>query len=663
MVFGSSETRDEVARRHFLDRAWHSFIGDGVEIEGLSHDIARSWRRARDTFGVDPGQRRCSRLLTSSELAHRREHDETYRIALPILEEFGARLAASQQTLAFFDAAGYMLSIGGNPRTAERVAEINFCPGANWREESAGTNGPGTALAERRPLEVFASEHFVEAWQAWSCSAAPVLAPGSTELLGLVDLTGPWAAHDAVQTLVAARAIAHSIEERLRSVQLVRDQVVEYAFRSAAGSGDVLFAVDRLGRVLAANDAARRRLPFEGLDVPLAIRELLVSTLRLGRSDGELAVDWPGGPTNVKLIASPVRYDKCAVGAVVRVLAAAASAKPRPAPRPSACTTRYDFDHVLGESESLRDSVALARMASRNELPVVLFGESGTGKELFAQAIHSASARGDGPFIAVNCGCIPAAILEAELFGYESGTFTGGRKEGNAGKFEEACGGTLFLDEVSELTPQAQTALLRVLQEREVVRLGGSSPRRVDIRVIAASNKSLTDEIRAGRFRSDLYFRLNVLAVAVPPLRDRRADVPVLARGFLRKAETELGRSGLGFSEEALRALAAYAWPGNVRELHNVVLRVAATTPASVIAASHLPEEVRNPAALVPALAPPEPSAPAAAAPPPAAANPDRDQLLRALEASSWNIARTAQALQTSRMTLYRWLRKYGIER
>jgi len=663
MDFGSSETRDEVARRHFLDRAWHSFIGDGVEIAGLSDDIARSWRRARDSFGVDPGQRRCSRLLTPSELAYRRELDDTYRIALPILEEFGARLASSQQTLSFFDAAGCMLSIGGNPRTAERVAEINFCPGANWREESAGTNGPGTALAERRPFEVFASEHFVEAWQAWSCSAAPVLAPGSAELLGLVDLTGPWAAHDNVQALVAAGAIAHSIEERLRSVQLVRDQVVEYAFRNATGTGDVLFAVDRRGRVLAANDAARRRLPFEGLEVPLPIRELLVTTLRLGRSDGELAVDWPGGPANVKLIASPVRYDQNAVGAVVRVLAAA-SAKPRPAGRTtvsSTATTRYDFDHVLGESESLRDAVALARMASRNELPVVLFGESGTGKELFAQAIHSASVRGDGPFIAVNCGCIPAALLEAELFGYESGTFTGGRKEGNAGKFEEACGGTLFLDEVSELSPQAQTALLRVLQEREVVRLGGSSPRRVDIRVVAASNKSLTDEIRAGRFRSDLYFRLNVLVIAIPPLRDRRADIPVLARAFLRNAETELGRSGLSISEEALRVLAAYAWPGNVRELHNVVLRAAATTPASVIAASHLPEEVRTPGA--PALAAPEPRVPAAAGPPPATANPDREELLRALEASSWNIARTAQALRTSRMTLYRWLRKYGIER
>jgi len=670
-----SETRDEVVRRQFLDRAWHSFVGDGVEIDGVTDEIVRSWRRARDTFGIDPGQRRCSRLLTPSELARRRDHDETYRIALPILEEFGARLASSQQVLTFFDAAGWMLSISGNPRTAERVAEINFCPGANWREESVGTNGPGTAFAEKRPVEVFASEHFVEAWQAWNCSAAPIIAPGSAELLGLIDLTGPWAAHD-VQGLVAARAIAHAVEERLRSAQIVRDQVVEYAFRTAAAAGDGLFAVDRRGRVLAVNDAARRRLTFEGVDVPLPIRERLEIALRerIVSSDSELCVEWPGGPGNVKLLASPVRYDQNAIGAVVRVLAAG-SAKPRASARASAAPTprtRYGFDDVLGDSESIRHAVALARMASRNELPVVLLGESGTGKELFAQAIHSASARGDGAFIAVNCGCIPAALLEAELFGYEAGTFTGGRKEGNAGKFEEACGGTLFLDEVSELSPQAQTALLRVLQEREVVRLGGSSPRRVDIRVVAASNKSLTEEIRAGRFRADLYFRLNVLTIAVPSLRDRRSDVAFLAHAFLRDAQAEVVRSGLSFSDGALRALAAYDWPGNVRELRNVVLRSAATAPATTIEVADLPDEVRAAAAAPRAPAAPGPSA-ALAAPasltavpasaPHAIGDPDREALLRALEACSGNVARAAQMLQISRMTLYRWLRKFGIER
>lgn len=287
----------------------------------------------------------------------------------------------------------------------------------------------------------------------------------------------------------------------------------------------------------------------------------------------------------------------------------------------------------------------------------MLEGASGTGKELFAQAIHSSSARAGGPFLAVNCGCIPSALLEAELFGYEAGTFTGGRRDGNAGKFERASGGTIFLDEVSELSPQAQPALLRVLQEREVVRLGGSSPRRIDIRVIAASNVCLAESVRTGRFRPDLYFRLNVLPIAIPTLAERRADVALLAQAFLREAATELGRTGLSFSDAAVRALAAYTWPGNVRELRNVVLRSAAMAPGPAIEPHDLPEEVGG-------AEDPRPgpgSVPGARGA--AEDRPDREALLRTLDASAWNVARTAHALRVSRMTLYRWLRKYHIER
>ena len=224
--------------------------------------------------------------------------------------------------------------------------------------------------------------------------------------------------------------------------------MIEYAFRSAGAGGDGLFAVDRRGRVLAANDAAQRRLSFAGLEVPLPIREALEATLkqRALALDREFAVDWQEAPGKIKLLASPVRYGQQPVGALVRVVATGAPSPSRPAakvqaPPPPPPVSRYEFAQILGESEAIRGAIALARVAVRNDLPVVLFGESGTGKELFAQAIHSASARGDGPFIAVNCGSIPSALVEAELFGYEAGTFTGGRHEGKAGKFEDACGG------------------------------------------------------------------------------------------------------------------------------------------------------------------------------------------------------------------------------
>jgi len=411
-----------------------------------------------------------------------------------------------------------------------------------------------------------------------------------------------------------------------------------------APSGGALAFVDARGVVLWSS----------GLDLPPAVTATVATLLERARATAhdELVVDWTGALAGVRLHASLVRHDATTLGAVVRL--APTSAR-RPGRGTVAMTARYGFADVLGDSPMLKHAVAMGRMAARNDLPVVLVGESGTGKELFAQAIHGASGRGDGPFVAVNCGCIPASLVEAELFGYEAGTFTGGRKDGNAGKFEEASGGTFFLDEVSELPMQAQTALLRVLQEREVVRLGGSSPRGVDIRVIAAGSESLADEVKAGRFRPDLYFRLNVLTIALPPLRERRSDVGLLAEAFLREAEVELGRQRLTVDDEAQRALASYDWPGNVRELRNAVLRAAVTAPGAAIELADLPAEIRADfarvarRARVPVIVPGQ--------------DPDREALLQALEACAWNVARTAHSLQVSRMTLYRWLRKHRIER
>ncbi|HEY6002324.1 MAG TPA: sigma 54-interacting transcriptional regulator, partial [Anaeromyxobacter sp.] len=477
--------------------------------------------------------------------------------------------------------------------------------------------------------------------------AAAVAARPGGELLGMVHLTARGDAPD----LAAVEAIARAVEERVRSALAVREQVIEFAFR-AATPAEAIFAVDGGGRLLSASAAARRLLALQG-ELPPSVREDLRAVLERASAapESEAVLEWPGAP-QVTLLASPVRFEQRAVGGIVRVCGGRSPARVA-APSAERPVARYAFEQILGRSEAIGGAIAIARMAARNELPVVLRGESGTGKELFAQAIHSDSSRAGGPFVAVNCGCIPAALLEAELFGYEPGTFTGGRRDGNAGKFEKAAEGTIFLDEVTELPTQAQAALLRVLQEREVVRLGGSSPRRIDTRVIAASNASLADAVRTGRFRADLYYRLNVLPIAIPPLRERREDVALLARAFLKEAEAEVGRSGLSFSDDAVASLEAYPWPGNIRELRNIVLRSAATAATSVIAPADLPPEVRGARA-------------AGRGPSPGRSEGgelDREALIAALQACEWNVARTAHDLNVSRMTLYRWLRKFQIAR
>ncbi|MFZ5632009.1 MAG: sigma 54-interacting transcriptional regulator [Bacillota bacterium] len=234
---------------------------------------------------------------------------------------------------------------------------------------------------------------------------------------------------------------------------------------------------------------------------------------------------------------------------------------------------KYTFEDIVGSSPGLRGAVEQARMAAETPVTVVLRGESGTGKELFAHAIHQASSRSQGPFIRVNCSAIPDNLLESELFGYVEGAFTGARRGGHRGYFAEANGGTIFLDEIGSINGMAQSKLLRVLQEREIVPVGSSQPVPVDVRVIAATNANLEQMVEKGKFREDLYYRLNVFPITIPPLRKRRPDIPLLASYLLKKLNQEYGRNVSGIDPAALDQLSAYDWPGNVRELENVLGR------------------------------------------------------------------------------------------
>jgi transcriptional regulator of acetoin/glycerol metabolism len=652
------------ARRRRADLAWRSFVAGGAP-EGVEEELARSWARSRDVYRIDPSLARAP-LLPPDDLAIRRDRDDVFEVAAPILAGFGERIHDSGDVLAFFDSDGWILAASGDPRTLERIAAAGFRPGGGWREEQVGTSGPGIALAERRPAAVIASEHYLAACHPWATSAAPIAAPGLDGAAAAVALAGPWETHDP-QALVAATAIATVVEERLRAVAALRAEVIRYALRAARDAGEALVAVDARGRLLAANDAARRAGLADGGELPEVARERLVARL-VTRGPGagdEFALRWPGAGEDARVLGAPVLHEGRAVGAVLRIPPSSprsqgtGAAPHRVRSQPQAA--RYRFEDIVGTSPTLRAAVELAALAARNDLPVVLQGESGTGKELFAHGIHAASPRAAGPFVVLNCGAMPATLVEAELFGYDAGTFTGGHREGKAGKVEQAHGGTLFLDEVGDLPPQAQTALLRVLQESEVVRLGGGL-RQVDVRVVAATHRRLGDEVAAGRFRQDLYFRLHVLAVEVPPLRDRDGDVPLLARAFLADAEARLGRSGLSFSDAALGLLAGHPWPGNVRELRNVVLRAAMVARGAAVEPGDVAFDAVGPAPAA-AGAQPEPPAVARAADQEAEGGGDggREELMAALEACRWNIARTASSLGISRMTLYRRLRRFGI--
>src|SRR4051795_11662190 len=248
---------------------------------------------------------------------------------------------------------------------------------------------------------------------------------------------------------------------------------------------------------------------------------------------------------------------------------------------------------IVGQSPSLQATLDIIRQAAPSSATVLLLGESGTGKELFARALHEHSTRAQAPFVPINCAAIPDTILESELFGYERGAFTGAvaRKEG---RIERAQGGTLFLDEIGELSLGVQVKLLRFLQEGEIERLGGTSPVKVDSRVVAATNRDLASRVREGKFREDLYYRLNVIQVILPPLRERLADIPLLADHFVGKYAAKNGKQFSGITPSALEALEAYPWPGNVRELEHAIERAVVLSRGTEIAAEDLPESVRS---------------------------------------------------------------------
>ncbi|HPO02076.1 MAG TPA: sigma 54-interacting transcriptional regulator [Treponemataceae bacterium] len=310
------------------------------------------------------------------------------------------------------------------------------------------------------------------------------------------------------------------------------------------------------------------------------------------------------------------------------------------------------------KSPSMEPLLGMLPAVAESTASVLIQGETGTGKEVLARALHSLSPRRDGPFVAVNCGAIPESLLESELFGFRKGAFTGADRD-KPGRFALAEGGTLFLDEIGDIPASLQVKLLRVLQEREYEPLGGTKPVRTDVRLVTATNRDLANMANDGSFRRDLYYRINVISLVLPPLRERREDIPDLAAGFLNTFAVRMNRTIDGFSPEVFSRFYAYSWPGNIRELENVVERMVVLAKAPEIDKDLLPPELQSPVVCAKDAL----SGEAGAGVLQVRDEAERDCILAALDNFGWNRARTAQALDIDKATLWRKMKKYGINR
>src|SRR6184192_4084629 len=561
------------------ERAWEEFVVRKRE-PAVAPVVLHSWMRSRDMFQIDPALKRSPIVLPEDESCQRRERLEALGVCAPVLERFGEDLRETQDMLALCDADGYVLATAGHPGVIEEIAEVNLRVGGSWNEQAAGTNGIGTALAEGRTVQVIGAEHYVSAWQRWVCTGAPIRHPITGETIAVIDVTGYKEKVQATAALIEQRLLLEfTLDEKL-----LCDRLFAQANRMPS---DAMLAVDRRGRVVQLNAAAERlltvRRPSGGQTLRDELRPVVEAALERGggRPEGyEQTIGSRALGGQVRIVTLPVFRDRRPIGAVVVLPLGEPGRLADPGRRMRAenlaLRDEVDqasmFEEILGTSAPLRTVLARVSRVAPTDSTVLITGETGTGKELVARAIHRGSTRSSHPFVGVNCAAIPPALIASELFGHEKGAFTGAL-ERRLGRFELADGGSIFLDEVGELSLETQVKLLRVLQEREFERVGGNRSIRVDVRVIAATNRDLNAAMGAGAFRSDLFYRLNVFPIEMPALRERQEDIPLLVAYFVDRYARKAGKTIGNIDQRTLEILQGYSWPGNIRELQNVIER------------------------------------------------------------------------------------------
>lgn len=617
---------------------WERFMaGESAKPPLVRSLIERSWQRCQEgdvdhrrdqapppVDGERLGvlQELCRDLITASS--------PVMALARDFLRETGT-------VMVLTDAQGNVLSLEGDKCLAlqDATEKIHLLPGADWSELTCGTNAIGTALATGLPIQVHATEHFCFGIKPWSCSASVIRDPFDRSILGVVDvsgLRGSYSRHSMALVVAAASRIeTHfaQIETEYR-VRLLKRCFWKVPQRSA----DHVVVFDRHGRPIDANVELETILRTLGMGHTDGSR-----SFRLADAEAGLPEDW----------LTPVVEGAERLGTILVVPGAPARRGLRPAARPNRPAA---FADVIGDDPAMRQAVARAERVASTQAPVLLLGETGVGKELFARNLHRASAAAEGPFVALNCGALTRELLQSELFGYAEGAFTGARKGGMIGKIEAAHEGTLFLDEIGEMPLELQPMFLRVLEERELCRLGEVRPRPVRFRLIAATNRDLKEELAAKRFRADLFYRIAVVAITLPPLRARKDEIPKLVAHFGREVKTRYGLPERRLSPEAMARLVAYDWPGNVRELRNVVESLFLTAADDIVTEADLPVELAaSPVALLGTGVSGLTAIEAA----------EREAILSALQRAEGKVQTAARQLGLAKSTLYAKLKRYGL--
>ncbi|MFG6203048.1 sigma-54-dependent Fis family transcriptional regulator [Pseudomonas retamae] len=595
--------------------------------------ITRSWRRCLDQYRLDPASRRAPDVVEQARLQdHRAPLEHIIAVAHWQMNSLHQQLGRDGHVVLLTDARGVAIDSVFNDAERAGFQRAGLWLGSVWSEEHEGTNGVGTCLVERQHVTIRRDEHFRGKHVGLTCSASPIFDP-SGELLAVLNLSSVRE-EQSLEQRFKAMALTNLSAKLIESCFFLGHDPQRYLLRFHPDAGFVgllgegLLSFDENARICSINDAGLELLglsrePIIGQSLTLLL-ETPIDQL-ISHAGAQPSVCWPlrladGRPMFAQL-REPLRRPQPAIPAIAPINDA----------------------RVCLEDPRLQRGFARALRVLERDVPVFLQGETGTGKEAFAAALHRASSRASQPFVAINCAAIPETLIESELFGYRGGSFTGARKEGMLGKLEQAHGGILFLDEIADMPLALQTRLLRVLEERQVVPLGATSARPLDIRLISASHQNLQACVAEGRLREDLFYRIGGFAVQLPALRER-SDKGQLFDLLLREEAAEMRvRLDAGVKERLLKQ----PWPGNVRQLRTCLRTLVALAIDGRISLDDLHELLPDNAEAV--------------------ENPlnvsERQTLLTLINTEHWHIARVAARLGISRNTLYRKLRQHGITR
>jgi transcriptional regulator of acetoin/glycerol metabolism len=585
---------------------WNIYVAEDTPFpddvpDGIRPAIFKSWQRSKQA-GVSPFE--VNNTILSADKLERtlKKNQLLITVAHPYFTKLFPLLRGSNFVIALTDNEGYVIDLVGlEGKIEQRAKKSSLMIGCRRSEDAAGTCGIGTCINLEGPVQIWGAEHYIKPHHDYVCSAAPIKDEDGA-LIGTIDVIGP-SDEVTVHTLAMACAAADGIEKEIKMRNAYKEIEIANAklLSTLQSLSQGILMLDNSGFITQSNNSAKELLKLAGKQLTGAnIRELLdlststfdIFSLTRNVSHRELTVtNILGMRLNLSISASLIKdYAGNKISTVLIVEERRQFNKM--ATKASGFTARYNFDQITGESDSIREIKQLGMLAAHSDSNVLILGESGTGKDLLAQSIHNASLRAKAPFIAINCGSLPRSLVESELFGYEPGAFTGASKDGYPGKFELADGGTIFLDEIGDMPLEIQVMLLRVIQTREIIRIGGKVTKNIDVRIIAATNVNLAELIESKRFRKDLYYRLNVLTFHMPALRQRKEDLQILLNMFIENYNRKMGLNVTGFTPTALSYIMEYDWPGNIRELENMVERAMNLATSDSLSERELGQEI-----------------------------------------------------------------------